>query len=97
MRPTGAIRDVDDQERVWIDELKLSDDAFDGHSSTAIVDARNRMMRVGCPTADDNCRSEGKRPPVHGQQFYPLCAQRRLSPHTVFGVAVSVMDVARAK
>ena len=34
---TGATLDVDEQERVWINELELHDNALDGHLATAIV------------------------------------------------------------
>jgi hypothetical protein len=61
----AGVRHVDDQERVWIDELKLRDDALDGHPAAAVVDTRNRMMRVGRRPTDGNQRGDGKRPPLH--------------------------------
>ena len=36
--------DVHHHERMWIDELKLRDDAFEGHLLVGVVKAHNRMM-----------------------------------------------------
>ena len=58
-------------ERVWIDELKLRDDAFDRHLAAAVVDARNRMMRVGRRATDGNQRGEDRPPLI--RRFYREC------------------------
>ncbi len=42
----AVMLDFQGHEGMWIDEVKLRDDTFDGYLSAAVVNARNRMMCV---------------------------------------------------
>ena len=60
-----AILHVRHDKRMRVDELKLGDHAFDGHSPAVVVDCRNRMMRM-CRRTDEGAQgSDRKHPPFH--------------------------------
>ena len=52
LRAAAVLADFHRHVRMRVDEVELRDDAFDGHLPAGVVQARDRMVRLGRPDRD---------------------------------------------